>query len=180
MTCIAAIEHDGKVYMGGDSAASDQVTSYLQDQPKVFQSGQMLFGYTASFRLGQILEYHLRAPTVPAGPATKDTFRYMVQQFIPALRACLREHWHSDEEKSGSWEFLVGFNGTVYMVQSDFHVERCSHGFNAVGIGERVARGSLYSTAQLGVSPEQRIDLALRAAADLVPGVRPPFTILSL
>ena len=59
MTCIVGLEHDGKVYMGGDSAAVGGMDVYPSRIPKVFQAGRYLIGYTTSFRMGQLLQYGL-------------------------------------------------------------------------------------------------------------------------
>lgn len=57
MTCIIGIEtKDGKVILGGDNLGSDGHTSSLYAQSKIFKHSGMIFGYTSSFRFGQLVE----------------------------------------------------------------------------------------------------------------------------
>ena len=62
MTCIAAIKHEGKVYIGADSAAGKGTYLTLRADEKVFKNGKFGFGFTSSFRMGQLLRYRLSPP----------------------------------------------------------------------------------------------------------------------
>ncbi len=61
MTCIVALIHENKVFMGGDAAASDDKSGLIfqRTDPKVFKVGQYGIGFVDSFRMGQILQYKL-------------------------------------------------------------------------------------------------------------------------
>ena len=53
MTAIAGLVHDGKVYIGGDSAGVAGMDLHLRSDPKVFTVGEFVIGYTTSFRMGR-------------------------------------------------------------------------------------------------------------------------------
>ncbi|KKN17732.1 hypothetical protein LCGC14_0962700, partial [marine sediment metagenome] len=63
MTCIVGfIDDGGKAWMGGDSAGVAGHHTHPRRDPKVFRVGPVLIGYTSSFRMGQLLRYHLKIP----------------------------------------------------------------------------------------------------------------------
>ena len=72
MTCIVGfIDKDG-VYIGGDSCAlsTDDYSYNIRQDEKVFQKGEFIFGYSASFRMGQIIRFKLRTPNHPKGKSS--------------------------------------------------------------------------------------------------------------
>lgn len=177
MTCIVGIEHDGKVLMGGDAASVSGWQGQQSALAKVFFRGPFLIGYTDSFRMGQLLQHHLEVPAQTDGV---DDEAYMVTAFIPAVRECLKEGGYArkkDEEESAG-QFLVGYNGKLYLVDSDYQVNRFLDGYNAVGSGAAYALGSLYATTTVGMEPRERAIEALLAAERFSIGVASPFTIL--
>ena len=164
MTCIVGLVDDGDVYIGGDSA-----------DEKVFGNGPFIMGFTSSFRMGQLLRYKFSAPdqTVHQGD-----MEYMVTSFIDAARQCFANNGFGDKDASTGGTFLVGFNGKLYTVESDFQVGIPAPGYDAVGCGADLALGAMYATQ--GLPPEERINTALLAASTFSAGVAPPFTILRL
>jgi ATP-dependent protease HslVU (ClpYQ) peptidase subunit len=189
MTCIVGLEHDGKVWMGGDAAASDSEGNDIRRyaSPKVFAvtrgTEPFLMGFTHSFRMGQILQFSLTPPTCGRH---RDPFEYMVNDFADALREVYKTKGFLSSDDEGTERggtFLVGFRGSLYIMESDFHVAQPDIGklgcaFHAVGCGDNPALGSLYSTQRRG--PENRCYTALAAAAVFCSAVRAPFTVLSL
>ncbi len=177
MTCIAALSHKGSIYMGGDSAGVGGLALTVRSDEKVFQRGEFLMGFTTSFRMGQLLRYSLN---VPEQGKDQDTYAFMVTDFIDAVRRCLKNGGYAetdnDVEKGGT--FLVGYRGRLFTICSDYQVGEASDGFDAVGCGEQIACGSLYTTQ--GKTPMARIVTALEAAERMSAGVRGPFTLLKL
>jgi hypothetical protein len=145
-------------------------------QPKVFRRGDILFGYTSSFRMGQLLQYRLAVPERGDRPLEE----WMVVDFAEAVRACLKEGGYTkvqeSREKVGC--FLVGLEGRLFLFDDEHNVLEPSYGYDAVGSGISVARGSLHSTARLRLAPEERLRLALEAACEHVTTVRAPFDII--
>ena len=185
MTAIVGLIADGKIYMGADSAGTNawlQTTSRA-DQ-KIFKQkrgyqGSFLFGFTGSFRMGQLLQYKL---DIPLHDPAKDAFAYMVEDFVEAVRTCLKEGGYArkENEEESAGTFLVGYQGRLFMIQSDYQVEESLLNYAACGCGDDLLLGSLYATAKIkGMKPRQRVRGALEAAQEFSAGVREPFHIIT-
>jgi ATP-dependent protease HslVU (ClpYQ) peptidase subunit len=137
----------------------------------------MLFGFTSSFRMGQLLRYALTVPTHHADIAIDC---YMATTFIDAVRECLKNHGfaekHDEAERGGV--FLVGYRGRLFYIDSDYQVGQSVDGYHAVGCGGQIAHGALYATAHLPAA--ERVSVALAAAQRWSAGVRSPFHVESL
>lgn len=177
MTCIVALEHQGKVYMGGDSAACEGWNICETSRPKVFYLGNMVIGYTSSFRMGQLLQYNLSAPK--REHSNNDDMRYLVAQFIPAVRDCLKVGGYTkienNQEEGGI--FLLGWYGKIYKITGDFQVLNTVGKFTAIGCAEHYAMGALAAMNVAG--PEKAILRALEIAGTFSNGVRGPYYVLS-
>lgn len=177
MTCIVGFVEGHTVYMGGDSAGVGGYDLTVRADQKVFRNGPMLFGFTTSFRMGQLLRYALR---VPDHDPRVSVEHYMVTAFIDAVRGCLKDKGWSrkvnDQEQGGS--FLVGYQGRLFVVDDDYQVGYPVDGYDAVGCGAQIAKGALFATSHL--SGRERIEVALRAAERCSAGVRGPFHIDTL
>lgn len=176
MTCIAGLVHEGKVYIGGDSAGVAGYYLTVRADAKVFRNGPFLMGFTSSFRMGQLLHYKLR---VPAHHPDTDIYEYMVTTFIDTVRQCLRDGGYATNDKGeeSGGTFLVGYRGRLFEINSDYQVGEALDGYAAVGCGGEVAQGVMFATIGDYHSPEDRIRLALEAAERHSVGVRRPFRI---
>lgn len=172
MTCIVGLVDGSQVYIGADSCASaDNGGAFAWLQPKVFLREPFVIGYTTSFRMGQLLQYRLAAKPRKAMSAHE----YMCTQFVDAVRDCLKTGGFAkkkDEEETGG-NFLVGYEGHLFRVASDYQVGEPSCGYDALGSGADHALGALFATQ--GKPVLERITAALRAAAEFTATVRPPF-----
>ncbi len=177
MTCIVGLIHDDKIWMGGDSAGANRTRLTVRKDPKVFINGDMIMGFTSSFRMGELLQYKLRLPIKHQGI---DIYKYMVTDFIDAVRECLSKGGYSEKDKEveKGGEFLVGYKGRLFKIASDYQVGESIHPYDACGSGEDLALGVMFAT--FGQDPESRLRTALEAAFEFNPGVRGPFTILYL
>jgi hypothetical protein len=177
MTAVVGLVHAGAIHIGGDSAGVGSGWGLtVRADPKVFRNGPYLFGFTSSFRMGQLLRYAFDVPA-PDG----DVERFMSTTFIDAVRSCLKEGgWAKKEsEREEGGNFLVGVAGRLFEVCSDFQVCEPIVGYAAVGCGYQLALGALYATARTRMAPARRIEIALRAAERFSAGVRGPFVTLT-
>lgn len=184
MTCIVAIEQDGIVYVGGDSAGVDsgslEICGRADEKVFVTDSGEFVMGFAGSFRIGQLLRYAL---TPPDKPAKKDDMAYMVTDFIDAVRTMQKDKGSMKKEnelEEHEASFIVGYNGKIFVIEEDFQIGRPITNYAAVGCGAQIAFGALYATATLRMKPEERIKIALNAAVEYSAGVRAPFHIVKL
>lgn len=175
MTCIVGVVDGETVWIGGDSCSSRSSGEQAnRADPKVFQRGEYLIGFTTSWRMGQLLRYRLE---VPVRPESMDLTEWMATEFIDAVRGCLTDggfaHVEHGEEEGG--EFLVTTAGRLYCVQSDYQVGEPSDGYDAVGCGAEVALGALAATEEM--DGPARVRRALEAAERHMTGVRRPFEV---
>ncbi len=180
MTCIAGIAVNGKVWMGADSAGIAGWELSIRSDPKVFQNGPFLMGFTSSFRMGQLLRWSFVPPHHDEGVEDE---KYMITTFVDAVRSCLKNGGCAtkDKEAEAGGTFLVGYRGRIYRIEDNYQVGVAADGFDACGVGESSARGSLHTSGRLipRISAEQRVQWALEAAERCSAGVRGPFLVLN-
>lgn len=175
MTCIVGLIENGQVHMGGDSAVSYYVVQTLV-QRKVFRHGNFLLGYSGSVRMLQLLQFAFAPPEHPTDMGVE---RYLTTLFVDELRKLLKDAGNAGKEKeqeSSTGYFLIGYRGRLFRVGFDYGIGEVAEGFDAIGSGCQVALGALHATQQMSLVPQKRLELALRAAADLCQGVGTPFT----
>ncbi|MFI9203066.1 hypothetical protein [Streptomyces sp. NPDC053048] len=172
MTVIVGLVHDGRVYLGGDSAGVSGSRLTVRRDPKIFRNGPYAMGFTTSFRMGQLLHHAFRAPK-PEG----DLDRFMTTVFVDKLRTCLKDGgWaRKDSEQEQAGTFLVGVYDRLFAVHDDYQIAEPADGYAAVGCGDEFALGALHATADLGLKPRKRLTLALTAAGYHSAGVCAPF-----
>src|SRR5258706_6693742 len=151
MTCIAAIECKGRVWIGGDSAGTaSNMHQRIRKDKKVFLKGDFIIGFCGSFRMGDLLKHALKLPETQKG---KDDVSFIVNEFVNALKHCLNQA----DEKHEPY-ILVGYHGKLFNIAGDYQVGRPQPGFDAVGSGADVAIGALHaSKGHLFNSPERRL-----------------------
>ena len=178
MTCIVGIAREGRVYIGGDSCGSGGDQWSLVPNPKVFAIENAIIGGCGSFRMIDLLRFSLKLPSHDAAVST-DAF--MRTDFIKALRKVLLDegHLHRENMRESGGNFLIGYRGALFEVQSDFSVLDAPDFGISCGSGEIAARGSLHTTRSDPDCPG-RILRALEAAESVTPSVRGPFVIRDL
>lgn len=185
MTAIVGLTHEGRVHVGGDSAASGGTTLVIRKDPKVFTHQQdhyylpdhpdrWVFGYTTSYRMGQILQHAFTPPVIPHGA---DLHRFMCTTMVDAMRTTFKQAgWaRTDSGVEETGQFLVGIRGRLFVIDEDYQVGETADGYAAVGCGDDLALGSLHTTRHLDWSPRARLRAALQAASHHSTGVAPPF-----
>lgn len=181
MTCIVGWVEDNDVYIGADSAGTNlQFGQRIRADEKVFVKGEMIFGFTSSFRMGQLLRYSLK---IPEQSAKQGDYEYMCTSFMDAVLKTLRSKRYAKTEKGriSIGTFLVGYKGNLYEIESDLQVAKTMINYESVGCGDDLAMGALHAlTKAKKLKPEKRIRMALEAASTFSAGVAPPFKILKL
>lgn len=175
MTCIVGIAHEGKTLIGADSAGASGYDIANRKDAKVFTNGGLVIGCTSSFRMIQLLQYQL---VVPKRHPDTDLMRYMVSEFVEAVRKCFRDGGFMTKDKDAEFggTFLVGVSGRLFTVHGDYQVAERTDGFDACGCGEAYALAAMACTP--GLAPHERLRNALQIAEHFSAGVRGPFTFL--
>lgn len=182
MTCIVGLVHNGITYIGGDSLGSNGWSKTVRDDKKVFKlsdTGSAIIGYTSSYRMGQLLMY--AENLIDKRDEPNIDHKYLVTKFIPNVIKLFEDGGYSKTEsgeKIGG-SFLLGYKDTLYTIEDDYQVGISSDQYDAIGSGAAYALGSLKTTEDSGLTPEQRIHLALKAASKFSVGVAPPYYILN-
>ena len=188
MTCIVALIDGNKVYLGGDSAASDEKSGLIfqRTDPKVFKVGQFGIGFTDSFRMGQILQYNWNPPVYKPTANNKNLDKFMRTRFVDSVKDAFKEHGFGNfgasvEDGDSGGIFLIAVSGTgrVFTMDEDFHIGEADVQYMAEGSGGMIALGSLHSTSTIK-TPRKRVRMALEAASKFIMSVRGPFTIIEV
>lgn len=177
MTCIVGIAQGGRVILGADSAGVGGYDRTIRRDRKVFKNGELIFGFTSSFRMGQLLEFNLTPPPINEG---QEAYNYAVKSLIPAIRDTLRQGGYmkttNGQEEGGV--FLVGFRGRLFRIDGDFQVGESVADVESVGCGEAYALGAMHALS--GSAPMVRLQAGLDAAATFSAGVAGPFHFVEL
>lgn len=174
MTCIVALKHEDKVYMGGDRGASDDGIILSLESPKVWKFGPYLMGYAGSMD-GERIRHNFK----PTAPNIKDTDKFMQTRFIKELREFYNEFW-IDTSKEGDLSLIIGIRGEIYEHSSgDMSLSRYSLPYISIGSGSEYAYGALYATDKQK-NARNRVMSAVSAAIKFSPSCMGPVDIVSL
>lgn len=181
MTCIVALKDKNSVWIGADSLGSNLYTKAVQSMSKVVRHEtfkNVLMGFTCSFRHIDILRYDEEIFNKLDWYENRNIdHKYMVTKFIPKLQE--RFEKEPDKETKEAINFIVATDNEIFEIQSDYAVLVPKDGYCSVGCGEDIALGSLYTTRDLEMTPQERIIKALEAAENVSCGVQRPFVIMN-
>lgn len=188
MTCIVGYvdKTSKKVYIGGDSCTVNSHLEYrVVTNPKVFERDDIVFGFTSTWRFGQLVQYIMHYPAREIG---QTPIEYLCRLWIPALQTCLTDHGHiativSAEDvnygHSRSGNALIGIDGELFYLNGDFSVLQSADGMYAVGCGADYAMGALMILDNTKLDAKAKVISALETSERLSGGVRGPFLVLS-
>jgi hypothetical protein len=184
MTCIVGLLDKGIIYIGGDNAATNpnDMVQRNRGDDKVFKRsgvglrGDMIFGFTSSYRMGQLLKYKLE---IPKHKDSISVDKYINVDFIDAVRETFINEGFATKVDNADFggEFIFGYMGHLFEIDADFQVICNKDGFTSVGCGYQFALATMYNNSYLK-DPIKRINNALVTAEYFSSGVRGPFTTL--
>jgi ATP-dependent protease HslVU (ClpYQ) peptidase subunit len=183
MTCIVGYVEKERVYIGGDSAGLAGWSSLARADEKVFvkpnNGNPMIFGFTSSFRMGQIIRYSFK---LPEQSSKSSDYEYLCSVFVDELRKSFKDKGYCEvkDNKERGGTFLMGYKGALYQINPDFQVGQSLKNYEAVGCGQDLALGALFALENNQASPDHKIKVALQAATEFSGAVRPPYNILSI
>ena len=186
MTCIVGLATKHGVYIGGDSAGIAGLSLNHRADEKVFINGGFVFGFTSSFRMGQVLRYAFKPPVITKGQSLPQ---FMATTFVDAVRESFKAHGFlkniNGEESGGT--FIVGYKNKLFTIENDFQVAEQRLPYHAVGCGDQVALGALFTAVKDNNSYQSNptaarntVVIALKAAECFNAGVRAPFIVKCL
>ena len=178
MTCIVGFMEKDKVYIGGDSAGVAGLDVTVRGDEKVFVNGEFIFGFTSSFRMGNILRYNFIPPMRKEGLTDLE---FLHGDFIDGIMAILAKKKFAKVENNEAigGAFLFGYRGKLYFIDSDFQLGTSLDNYDAIGCGGNYAKGALSALeCAKGFTPKDKILIALQSAVKHSGGVRPPFHVV--
>lgn len=185
MTCIVGVKTDEGIFIGGDSFGGNELVAGVYKTPKVFgkpkigRTHAMIFGFTTSWRMGQILQ---NMPDIRK-PSEKTDLEFIASDWINMVREHMETGGYNLDE-GGREEFgsvILGYNNSLYEISPDYGVIEPFYNYAATGSAVRTAYGSLATTEVMKkVSPQDRILAALSAAEIHEYFVRRPFNIIGI
>lgn len=179
MTCIVGLIENGKIYLGGDSCGVSDNDYHIRKDKKVFRNGPMVMGFIDSFRMGQILQFNFK---VPSHPRNMSDFRYMCSVFATEVIDTFTENGYikNSGNRVEGGTFIIGYKGSLYTMYNDFQIEMLFDPYTAAGCGESYAKGALKILSPMKISPQKKVEKALKAAEAFSTDVRGPFNIVTL
>lgn len=181
MTCIVSYKTKNKVYMGADSIGSNGHQKGERKDSKLFKKGEMLIGYTSSFRMGQLLKWKLKLPEHPKKMSIEE---YMNTLFIDEVINCFTVNGFTqikENTKSGG-TFLVAYKGRVFCIHDDFQVGEDSSCISACGSGEDTAKGAMAALLKYDkkINPKKLLQIALEITSQKIVSVGGPFKFMEV
>lgn len=168
MSCIIGLKDETGVWMGCDGLVSTGSKVTGREAQKVVQKETFLFGTAGSSRKGQILratvrekvpEYFFRKDRTPV-----ETIDYMIRFLFPGyLLKGLRGYRMGEYGKEdANTRMLLATKAGVFSIGNNWSVTFQEKGYGAIGSGEGVALGALYTTPNF-TGPD-RLRFALEAS----------------
>jgi ATP-dependent protease HslVU (ClpYQ) peptidase subunit len=159
MTTIIGVEYANRCVVLGDSRIVGDSKIYSHsNMVKVITNGNYLVGVAGDVRALQVVLHTWKPPAFLVKDRT-NIFQFMVNKVAPSLKQLLTDAGLLDSkspDKDFEINIIVGLNGSLFEIDSDFAVSRNSDGYYAIGTGGDFALGALYA----GVTPEQAADIA--------------------
>lgn len=187
MTVAVAVTDGEKVWMGADGRSTHDSDKVCYSPHKLWShlDGRMGMATAGAGRLGEELRHEWEPP---AFDGTGDAAAY-----VRLVAHSIEDHLHaedrlwaivadSDDDRHLYGAILIGIAGRVFWVGGDFCTTESEPGFGfaSIGSGGPFAEGSLHTTQALALDPQQRVRLALEAAAHEVADIGPPFIYLDV
>ena len=143
MTCILGMEYLGKVHIVCDSCASNLYNYSIISFPKLFKKNDLLIGYTGTFRYGQIIQYKT---SFPDKQKIQTDFEYLSTTVVDTIRNALKNNGSvqtKDNIEESLCDCVIGYNGSIYVFQSDFSIIQYKNSIASVGCGSISAKSAL-------------------------------------
>lgn len=173
MTTIIGVQYEDSCVIASDSrvAASGKVYTH-PDMVKAVERGSYIIGGAGDYRALQVV-LHGWIPPVVTAKAKTNLYEFVINKVAPSLKTALTDagiEFNKSAEDKFELEVILGVNGSLFEIDSDFAVAMNDNNFYGVGSGGDFALGALHAGASV-------LD-AMRIAAINNNGTSAPFHIL--
>ena len=168
MTTLIAVQHEDWCIIAGDS----QTTSYhlsadCSPMGKIALNGKYLVAAAGLVRGMNLIQHAF----IPPKPVKNNLDKFMVTRFLPSLRKSFVNSGYDMKDDGGvaqhDNEFLVAVNGTIYLIDEAYGVERTADRMYVTGSGAELALGAAHALGLQYVDDwEVAIDICLLYTSD--------------
>jgi len=174
MSTVVGLKTKKGLWIGADSRAS---TEEGEIRPivteKIIANGPYLIGFIGSVRGGQIIrKEYFKAPNNPFD--WPDALIHQCQ-----AKSCIANGEVQTAMMLCNYVIADARNGKLYEILIDFQMNEIEE-MTAIGSGSPYAFGSLFTTRELNINGEDRITIALKAAASFDSATGAPFIVKKL
>lgn len=144
MTTLIAFQHEDFCLIAADSQTTGyDIASDCSTMGKIAKNGKFLVSAAGLVR-GINLIQHAFVP--PVAPRKGNLDKFMVTQFVPALRKLFIQSGYDIKSEgdpaSHDNDFIVAVNGTLYFIDEAYGLERTKNKLYATGTGFKLAIGA--------------------------------------
>jgi ATP-dependent protease HslVU (ClpYQ) peptidase subunit len=175
MTTIVGVENADGCVIASDSRVAEGGKVYTHPKMiKAIERGSYIIGGAGDYRALQVVLHGWQPPLVSA-KAKQNLYEFVINKVAPSLKTTLSEagiefNKPSDNDEKFDLSLLIGINGSLFEIDSDFAVAMNDSGLYAIGSGGDYALGALHAGAP--------VLEAMRIAALNNNGTSAPFHIL--
>jgi ATP-dependent protease HslVU (ClpYQ) peptidase subunit len=175
MTTIVGVQYEDSCVIASDSRVAEGGKVYTHpEMVKAVERGSYIIGGAGDYRALQVVLHGWSPPLVTAKAKT-NLYEFVINKVSPSLKATLQEAGieftkSSDNDDKFELQLIIGINGTLFEIDSDFAVAMNDNNFYGIGSGGDFALGALHAGAAV-------LD-AMRIAAINNNGTSAPFHIL--
>ena len=170
MSVMVAIKDKNRIVVGVDvrMSCSDSYIDSYQRRPKAFHfnaSKDIIVGGVGNIGLVDLLRQ------IISDYQERDLYEvdrsFVVKYIVPALVTSVKDYEMSDRDGKLDGMLLLAIRDRAYIIAGNYSVEEVAN-YAAEGSGRDPAMGSLYTTANMSMTPEQRVKIAIEAAGSCI------------
>jgi ATP-dependent protease HslVU (ClpYQ) peptidase subunit len=175
MTTIIGVQYEDSCVIASDSRVAEGGKVYTHpEMVKAVERGSYIIGGAGDYRALQVV-LHGWTPPVVSAKAKTNLYEFVINKVAPSLKLALTDAGIEftkplDNDDKFELQLIVGINGTLFEIDSDFAVAMNDNNFYGIGSGGDFALGALHAGATV-------LD-AMRIAAINNNGTSAPFHIL--
>jgi ATP-dependent protease HslVU (ClpYQ) peptidase subunit len=146
MTTILGVQHKNGLTLAADLQITSGDRSYIHpDLEKIVKVGHLLVACAGSARFADVA-LNLWKPPTYVGDMSE--YKFMVSKIIPSLRNTIETNGVTlkDDEQ---FQALIGFNGKLFEVATDYTVLVSNSNFYGIGSGSAYGIGALAAGADI-------------------------------
>lgn len=175
MTTIVGVQYEDSCVIASDSRVAEGGKVYTHpEMVKAVERGSYIIGGAGDYRALQVV-LHGWSPPLVSAKAKTNLYEFVINKVAPSLKTTLQEAGidfgkSTDGDDKFELQLIIGINGVLFEIDSDFAVAMNDNNFYGIGSGGDFALGALHAGATI-------LD-AMRIAAINNNGTSAPFHIL--